>query len=159
MTTNGNSTVCIWTCQKHSKAVSARIVTSTILLKPISQFILKTWSDSFQTHASGEQDQSYFCTIWFFTTWVDHERSGANGRTAEVLGILTKLALFPLLPPSHQMSGMYMPLTDNCSNFTWTTVGTRNWVDISWIRYQTPQSYYHQSHWIREPIQEGWQVH
>jgi len=53
MTTSGNSTVCIWTCQKHSKAVSAGIITSAILLKPISQFILKTLSDSFQTHTFG----------------------------------------------------------------------------------------------------------
>ena len=99
-----------------------------------------------------------FCTIWFFTTWVDCERSGADGRTAELLGILTELALFPLLPLWHQMSKVYVPWTDTCSNLTWPQAepGSELLSPKSDIK---PHSLYHQSHWIREPIPEGWQVH
>jgi len=76
-----------------SEAVSAGIVTSAILLKPISQFILKALSDPlFWNSGHLSRIDCIFCTIWFFTTWVDCERSGADGRTAEVLGILTELA-------------------------------------------------------------------
>ena len=35
ITTDGNS-ISIWTCQKHSKAVSMGVVTDTILLEPIN---------------------------------------------------------------------------------------------------------------------------
>jgi len=75
-----------------------------------------------------------FCTIWFFTTWVDCERSIADGRTAKVLGILTELSLFPCRCDIKWL----VPLTDTCSSFTWTAAGTRvSWYHLNQISNPT----------------------
>ena len=79
------------------------IVTSAILLKLTSQFILKALSDSFETRASRighifVHDLVLFHLDRLFLLVKQKANNGVHGRTAEVLGILTELTLFPLLP-------------------------------------------------------------